>query len=223
MFTGLVQNRGYVLKNEQISSGWRLILSLTSTAAALIEKGGQDSDYTDFQGLQAGESIAVNGVCLTLLAGSEPECMQFDVSDETLAKTNLGQLAVDQSVNLERAMRLSDRFGGHVVTGHVDRQVAIAAREFRGEYLWLQLGPFASNELPYLPAKGSVCVDGVSLTINAQEAEMIELLLIPHTLAVTQLGCYQVGDAVNIEFDYFSRLIVRQLQQSGILSKEVSL
>lgn len=223
MFTGLVQNRGYVIKNEQISSGWRLILSLASTSAAKIEYDRQGPEYSDFQALQTGESIAVNGVCLTLLADSGPECLQFDVSSETLAKTNLGQLTVGQPVNLERAMRLSDRFGGHVVTGHVDRRVAVAGRELRGEYLWLQLGPFARDELPYLPAKGSVCVDGVSLTINAQAGEMIELLLIPHTLAVTQLGGYQVGDAVNIEFDYFSRLIVRQLQQSGILSKEVSL
>ncbi len=174
------------------------------------EKGTQLRINADFVNLVQGESIAVNGVCLTLTT-SEASELVFDVSPETLNCTALAALAVGQRVHLERALKVSDRLGGHYVTGHVDKCAAVSKITPKGEYLEMEIGGFTAADMPYLCMKGSVTLDGVSLTINAVHATSICIMLVPHTLLKTTLSTWQVGTRVHVEFDYVARVIVHQL------------
>lgn len=182
MFTGLVQFRSTVVARN----GSRLTVS--------APKGVED--------WVIGESIAVNGVCLTLvglLAG-----LEFDVSGETDSRTTLGQIVPGHPVNIERAMRPVDRFGGHIVQGHVDRigsVVAITRREGSWDFEF-ECGADGDR---YLVDKGSVAVDGVSLTVIQPENGRFRVAVIPHTFAETTLGLLQPGEPVNIEFDALAK------------------
>lgn len=202
MFTGLVEATASVLQVTASQTGKRLVLTSPFTA------------------LQEGESIAVQGVCLTRLPGDE-HTLTFDVSPETLARTTLGGLESGQLVNLERAMQAQARFGGHYVTGHVDTTACLLAMERLGEFWQLRVGAFASQSALYLLEKGSITLDGVSLTINAVEDGTIQLMLVPHTLAQTTLGQLSVGHRFNVEFDYLTRIVAHQLSISGQLKNEV--
>jgi riboflavin synthase len=193
VFTGLIETKGKVLSNQNGEGSNRLTLS------------------SSLEQLQWGESIAVNGVCLTLLA-SEKGTLNFDLSPETLRVTSLAQLEAGDWVNLERAMLASTRFGGHYVSGHVDALAQVQAMHSMGEYIELQLGGFDAAAMLYLIPKGSITVEGVSLTINAVVDQSIQLMLIPHTLQQTTLGQTEVGQLVNIEFDYLTRIVAHQLQ-----------
>ena len=138
---------------------------------------------------------------------------EVDVSDETLNCTSLGQLRAGDSVNLEKALRLDSRLGGHLVSGHIDGIGTLRALEARGEYLGLAIA--APRELArYLAFKGSVCLDGVSLTVNTVDDDSFEVLTIPHTLERTTLGHLTVGKVVNIEVDLIARYIERLLMQA---------
>lgn len=192
MFTGLIESRGCIVDNQVISSGRRLIL----------EAG--------FNNIQSGESIAVNGVCLTVLPESKTY-LAFDLSIETLNLTTLGALISGQSVNLERSLLVGARMGGHYVSGHVDTTAVVQGIRFLGDFVELIIGDFAVNARPYLCPKGSITLDGVSLTINAVENDCLTVMLIPHTLSMTTLGSVNVGARMNVEFDYFARLIAYQL------------
>ena len=199
MFTGIVAATGRVFEIIMQKDSYRLGLT------------------TIFNDLEVGESIAVNGVCLTLLPDSTPTKMWFDVSQETLAVTNLNILTIGAIVNLERAMLASMRFGGHYVTGHVDKTAKLISIEhLPDDYTALQVGGFNVQENLYLLHKGSITVNGVSLTINAvthtAHDVTIQLLLVPHTLSQTNLGQCVVNDYVNIEFDYFTRIVAHQLR-----------
>lgn len=200
MFTGIIDAKGKVLVNREDQNANRLEIK------------------SNYQNLAMGESISVNGVCLTLEPGSKDRLL-FDLSPETLSITSLGQLKVGDEVNLERAMSATTRFGGHYVSGHVDTTACLKAKTEMGDYLEIVVGDFAKPASLYLLPKGSICLDGVSLTINAVNGSDIHLMLIPHTLAETTLGQLNLGQRVNVEFDYLTRIVAHQLQIVGQLNE----
>ena len=162
-----------------------------------------------FDAVQLGESIAVNGVCLTVVA-FDAASFQADASTETLALTTLGALADGAVLNLERAMRPTDRLGGHLVSGHVDglgRVLSVHADARAQRWRFAAPAPL----LKYVAKKGPICVDGVSLTVNAVDGEGFEVALIPHTVAHTRFAETAVGDAVNLEIDLAARYVERLL------------
>jgi riboflavin synthase len=192
MFTGIVQAMGKVAQSESRGADVRLIV---------------ESAEFDLGDVVRGDSICVSGVCLTVVELSAAS-FGADVSVETLACTTLGTLRSGARVNLEKALRLADRLGGHLVSGHVDgvgRVVAIEsdARSQR----WRFEVPAALSR--YIAAKGSVCVDGVSLTVNDVDGANFGVNLIPHTIAMTTFQDKRVGDGVNIEVDLVARYIER--------------
>ena len=192
MFTGLIETVGRVRALEQRGDGARLYLQ-TPLAAEL----------------SLGESLAVNGCCLTVTALDE-RGLSFDLLGETLARTNLGSLAEGSRVNLERALRADGRFGGPIVQGHMDTAAGVLATEKKGEDLQLRI------ELPkagarYLIEKGSIAVNGVSLTVAQLEENDFTLWIIPHTLRETNLGDLKPGDRVNLEYDMLAKYAERQL------------
>jgi riboflavin synthase len=160
---------------------------------------------TGFADVQLGESIAVNGACLTV-SRAESGVVGFDVSPETLKKTTLGSVGRGEAVNLERALRLSDRLGGHLVTGHVDAAGRIVALKGSGSGKEMAV-IFPAELRRYLAPKGSVAVDGVSLTIAALHGCRVTLALVPHTLKSTNLAQKRVGDRVNLEIDPIARYL----------------
>lgn len=155
-----------------------------------------------FSTLHKGQSIAINGACLTLMRFSENE-MEFDVVPETFARTNLGSATI---VNVERALAANDRFEGHVVQGHVDGTTKLIDEQ--QETLGKRLRFALPKELsPFFIEKGSVCVNGVSLTLASVASDTFDIALIPHTLQETNLGVIHIGDTVNIEADIFAKLL----------------
>lgn len=164
-----------------------------------------------FEGVRLGDSIAVNGVCLTV-CGLEGACARFDVSGESLARSTLKHLKTGAKVNLERAMSAQGRFGGHIVQGHIDGIGSVAAIRKQGEFAVFRFA--ASPELlNQIVMKGSVAVDGVSVTIAALDKTGFEVAVIPTTLKETTWHLSKVGDTVNIETDILVKIIKRQLEQ----------
>lgn len=195
MFTGIIQAVGSIASLEQRGGDMRLGVH-----------GGKLS-MTD---VNLGDSIAVSGVCLTVIEKSV-HGFHADVSGETLQRTIIGQLAVHDAVNLEKALTLETRLGGHLVSGHVDGVGTVMAR--REDSRSVQFSVQAPDELArYIATKGSICVDGVSLTVNAVEGAGFELNIVPHTLAETTLRDYQAGRQVNLEVDLLARYLERLLQ-----------
>ena len=194
MFTGLVAGVGRLASRTPVGGDVRL----------RIETGS-----LPFDGVQLGESIAVNGCCLTVVA-FDAGSFAVDASTETLALTTLGRLPIGAPVNLERALLPSDRLGGHLVSGHVDGLAIAESRQDDARAVrWRFAAP--SSLLRYIAHKGSVCVDGVSLTVNVADDTGFEVALIPHTVAHTAFHALQVGDAVNIEIDLLARYVERLL------------
>lgn len=193
MFTGIVHHQGRILE-------------LHSQAEAVNLR--VQSTFVDWQ---LGESIAVDGICLTVTA-FDRHSFCCDVSPETLSVTTAKHWRLGKAVNLERALQLTDRLGGHVVTGHVDALVQLMECQWRQAYLHMRFKPQDPEAMRYLCHKGSVALNGVSLTVNAVNDDDFEVLLIPHTLAHTNLSQASVGDWLNVEVDYLARYVVRQLQ-----------
>ncbi|MHB1513699.1 MAG: riboflavin synthase [Acidiferrobacter sp.] len=192
MFTGLIQSLGEVARRSARGTGARLTIAAPELARA---------PWT------LGESIAVNGVCLTLIEGVGTE-FSADLSAETLARTALGGLRPGHPVNLERALKMGEPLGGHLVSGHVDGVATVARLEREGE------GRRLTIEIPheltrYVAHKGSLCVDGVSLTVNGIEGAQVHFAIVPHTLSATTLGALAAGDPVNIEVDLIARYLER--------------
>jgi riboflavin synthase len=203
MFTGIIEGVGRLAAREPRGGDVRF----TFATGSLPWAGGPDGD------VRLGESIAVNGVCLTVVA-FDAATFQADASTETLALTTLGTLAEGAALNLERAMRPSDRLGGHLVSGHVDglgRVLSVHA-DARAQR-WRFAAP--ASLLKYIAKKGSICVDGVSLTVNAVDAEGFEVALIPHTVAHTRFAHTAPGEAVNLEIDLVARYVERLLGARG--------
>ena len=159
--------------------------------------------------VKLGDSIAIDGVCLTVVR-FDSASFEMDVSAESLSKTTLGEFKAGRKVNLEKAMRPSARLGGHIVSGHVDGLGSIESREKVGESLRFRVR-VPDVLAKYIAVKGSVCIDGVSLTVNNVEGAMFEINIIPHTAEVTSIGDYQVGRKVNIEVDIIARYLERLL------------
>ena len=185
MFTGIIEEIGKVKE----VAGKKGVLTLE----------------TSFSDLRAGESIAVNGVCLTV-SRTGKNMASFDLSPETLKKTGLGNLKIGQPVNLERALRLGDRIGGHMVTGHIDGKGKILA--IRKTSPGKEVTIFFPTEIKkYLAVKGSVAIEGVSLTISGFFGNRLSVALVPYTLNKTNLGKKRVGDEVNLEIDIIARYL----------------
>ncbi len=197
MFTGLVELLAQVISVEPEPPGVRLLIAAPTISSETA----------------LGDSIAVNGCCLTVVENSAGRLV-FQAGPETLSRTNLGQLATGSQVNLERSLCLGDRLGGHLVTGHIDGLGVVTERS--DEQDWSTFWVSVSHELSLqMAAKGSVTIDGVSLTIVSVEDERFSVQLIPHTLAVTTLGIRRLGDRVNIETDLLAKYIARQMQARG--------
>ena len=158
-----------------------------------------------------GDSIAVNGCCLTIVAIDGP-VLTFQAGEETLSRTNLGELSSGSVVNLERSMMVGQRMGGHYVSGHVDALGTVDERNEDGEWaeFWFNVPPALTRQMA---SKGSVTVDGISLTLVDVEPERFSVALIPHTLQVTTLGRRAIGDSVNIETDLLAKYVQQQLER----------
>lgn len=195
MFTGIVESLGAVEDLIVEPPGVRLrILTGAVTEGAAI-----------------GDSIAINGCCLTVV-GIDGQSLSFQAGEETLSRTNLGRLKAGSAVNLERSLKLGDRLGGHLVTGHIDGLGTLIERTDEGDWslFWL----CAPAELMrQIASKGSIAVDGVSLTVVDAQAERFSVALIPHTLRLTALGRLSVGDAVNLETDLIAKYVARLMER----------
>ena len=205
MFSGIVEEMGVVKSLVPGLAGARL-----SILAGIVLKD-----------LQLGESVSVSGACLTAAEVGETD-FAVDVSVETLGVTTLGTLTAGAAVNLERALKLNDRLGGHLVTGHVDGTGILRERMQTGNTLLLTL-EVPAPILRYCIPKGSITVDGVSLTINSVSENGVSVAIIPHTAKVTTLGIKQPGDAVNLESDLIGKYVERLLQSSGKLPEKAAL
>jgi riboflavin synthase len=198
MFTGIVEELGVVRGIAGAGATRRLQIAASTT----------------LEGSELGASVAVNGVCLTVVQ-CKPDGLVFDVGPETLERTALSRLAVGDRVNLERPLRLGAAVGGHLVLGHVDG-VAVVMDVTRVELTARVRFALPSPELaPLLVTQGSVAVDGVSLTVAALDDVGFEVMLIPHTLEVTNLGRLKGGNAVNIETDVIGKYVLRSLTLRG--------
>lgn len=189
-----------------------LVESLATVQGLLPEGPGVRLEITDAliaARSAVGDSIAINGCCLTVVA-LDGEALIFEAGEETLQRTTLGKLSVGDRVNLESSLCLGDELGGHLVTGHIDGVGMVDQRVDDAEWskFWLQVPGDLTRQMA---AKGSVAVDGVSLTLVDVEQDRFSVALIPHTLKVTTLGLRQVGDGVNIETDILAKYVARQL------------
>jgi riboflavin synthase len=191
MFTGIVETMGTIQSVEPFEMGRTL------------------SIRTDLEGLEVGDSVAVNGVCLTVVARTGSG-FRADVVHETLQRTDLGALASGDPVDLERPMPADGRFDGHIVQGHVDATGTVASRKAEGESIRMKI-EVPADAARYVAEKGSVAVDGVSLTVTAVGDSWFEVALIPHTLDVTVLGVREPGDKVNIEVDVLAKYVERMM------------
>lgn len=195
MFTGLVETTGVLRAITPRGPGYRLSVDC------------------DLGALELGESIAVSGACLTV-AAIGPGGFEADISLETAQKTTLGTLSRGAALNLERSVRVGDRLGGHLVTGHVDGVATVGEVARVGEAVRVGVdcpAPLA----PFIAAKGSVALDGVSLTVNALRSGGFEVMLIPHTQEITNLGAVRPGLQMNLEVDLLARYVVRYLSASS--------
>jgi riboflavin synthase len=193
MFTGIVEECGEVESFSRAGGAWKLKVSARGITDGV-----------------PGESVAVNGCCLTAV-GFDGSAIEFDVLEETRRLTNLASIVPGAPVNLERSLRADSRLGGHFVTGHIDGRGTIEVFEARGADHYLRIrGPESCGRL--LVMKGSVAVDGISLTVAEVDGDSFAVWIIPHTLAVTNLRIRGAGDTVNLEFDMLGKYVEKLLQ-----------
>ena len=201
MFSGIVEEMGAITVLRKTLAGTKLTI-LASTV---------------MDDLKIGDSVSVDGICLTVVSRSERD-FSVEVSPETLSVTTLGSFAVGLPVNLERAMKLNERIGGHLVVGHVDGVGVIRSRHQDSNAIVFTIGA-PPEILRYCVAKGSITVDGISLTINDVSENGFSVSIIPHTAKTTTLGLKQVNDPVNLESDLIGKYVERLLQERGQLPK----
>src|SRR3954449_10364868 len=197
MFTGLVEAVGEIVETKPIGGGTRLRIA-TSLAGEL----------------SAGDSLAVNGVCLTVILAESTE-VHADVGPETLRVTTLGSLGRHALLNLERPLRADSRFGGHFVQGHVDAVGHIEELRADAEFHWLTVS-FPPQLAPYIVHKGSIAIDGISLTVAGLGADRIDIQLVPFTMSHTNLSRARVRDRVNLECDMVGKYVVRAAELAGL-------
>ena len=199
MFTGLVAGTGKLVSRERRGPGYRLVIGTAGLAG--------------FDALELGESIAVAGACLTVVTRTLTS-FDADVSIETADKTTLGRLPLGAELNLERSLRVGDRLGGHWVSGHVDGVALVSAIETQGD-AWLVRVTMPAELRRFVAAKGSVALDGVSLTVNAVAGLELSVMLIPHTRQVTGLKHWRTGTELNLEADLVARYLVNYFEATG--------
>ena len=197
MFTGIVEELAQIKTIEPKKQGTRY----TIVASTVMDD------------LKIGDSISVNGVCLSIV-DKEKDSFSMDLVEETLNKSNLGELKVEDYVNLERAMKVSDRFGGHIVQGHVETLGVILEKQMKDDEVVISVG-LDPEWMRYCIPKGSITLDGVSLTIAAINGNIVEIALIPYTLENTTLGIKEKSDTLNIETDIIGKYIDRLLTFDG--------
>ena len=195
MFTGIIEDRGKVLRVEYRGQEKRLTIGLPPYLTEV----------------QLGDSINVNGVCLTVV-GNREQAIELDLSQETLARTVLGELKEGDRVNLERALKLSDRLGGHIVTGHIDGIGAISEKRKERDFFQLKIR-IPESVSRYVVQKGSIAIDGISLTVNEYQGGEIQITLIPYTIEKTTLVDKKVGDRVNLEADILGKYVEKLFGQ----------
>ncbi len=193
MFTGIIEGLGEIRGLERSGGGLKIHLIPPFSARKLT----------------LGESVAVNGVCLTV-THIDGETATFDISPETISRTTLGGLKPGDRVNVERALRASDRLGGHIVSGHVDGVGRVLSRRSQGDFLFYEV-QIPSELSRYVIQKGSIAIDGISLTVNDIRDHRLSLAIIPHTASLTTIGYRQPGDLVNIEVDIIGKYIEKLL------------
>jgi riboflavin synthase len=193
LFTGLVEEKGYVHAITTVGNASDICIEAEKVAEDVV----------------IGDSIAINGCCLTVVA-IDGNRLTFQAGSETLSRTNLGELQPGSAVNLERSLQVGQRMGGHYVSGHVDALATVDQRNDDGEWaeFWFRVPAELTRQMA---SKGSVTVDGISLTLVNVEADRFSVALIPHTLEVTTLGDRQLGDSVNIETDLLAKYVQQQM------------
>ena len=194
MFTGIVEGMGRVAQILPQPPGKRLVVAIGPLS----------------EGMTVGDSVAINGCCLTVV-GVDGDQLSFDAGSETLSRTNLGELGPGSPVNIERSLRVNDRLGGHLVSGHIDGVGHLDERRDDKDwsFFWFRA---PARLMRQMASKGSIAVDGVSLTLVDVETERFSVALIPHTLTVTTLGRLRLGDVVNLETDILAKYVERQLE-----------
>jgi riboflavin synthase len=197
MFTGLIEAVGELVERKPTSGGFRLRFA-TSLAPEL----------------SPGDSLAVNGVCLTVILAQDNE-VHADVGPETIRVTTLGSLAPGGRVNLERPLRADSRFGGHFVQGHVDAVGYIEELRADSDFHWMTVS-FPSHLAPYIVHKGSIAVDGISLTVAGLGVDRFDVMVVPFTMSHTNLGAAQLRDRVNLECDMVGKYVVRAAELAGL-------
>ncbi len=205
MFTGIIEDKGKVLRIENRGQEKRLTIELPSHLTEV----------------QLGDSINVNGVCLTIVQ-KQKRAIELDLSRETLQKTVLGELKEGNQVNLERALKLTDRLGGHIVTGHIDGIGMITEKRKERDFLQLEIR-IPESVSRYVVQKGSIAIDGISLTVNESLGAEIRMTLIPFTIEKTTLMDKMVGDRVNVEADILGKYVEKLLDRGNKKSGEVDL
>ena len=202
MFTGLVESLADVVAIIPEPPGVRLVIRAPWPAGETA----------------VGDSVALNGCCLTVVAVDDDR-LSFQAGEETLSRTNLGELATGGVVNVERSLRLGDEIGGHLVTGHVDGVGTVDRRDDDAEWctMWFRFPPELAGQIA---SKGSIAVDGVSLTLVDVENDRFSVALIPHTLTITTLGRCQIGDRVNLETDVLAKYVEKAVEAVRISQKQ---
>lgn len=199
MFTGLIAATGKLASLKKSEATLRITIDAPSLIVSRLREG---------------DSVAVNGVCLTVVA-ADAQSFSFQAGPETLRLTNLGELRSGMKINLERALRLGDRLGGHIVQGHVDGLGQVLRRERQGEWecVWFSCPADLTRQMI---RKGSITIDGVSLTLVDVEADRFSVALIPHTMDITTLGFKRPGESVNLEIDMFAKYVFKCLEQMAL-------
>ncbi len=197
MFTGLVESLAAVAEIVPEPPGVRLVIREPRIAGAAA----------------IGDSIALNGCCLTVVAVAG-DSLAFQAGEETLSRTNLGELKAGDVVNIERSLKMGDEIGGHLVTGHIDAVGVVDRRIDNAQWctMWFRVPPALTSQMA---SKGSIAVDGVGLTLVDVDDDHFSVALIPHTLSLTTLGRRHEGDRVNLETDILAKYVERQLRTSG--------
>lgn len=198
MFTGLVENLATVQRLTADGPGVRLVIDVGEIAGEA----------------KVGDSVAINGCCLTVVEIQE-QTWAFDAGSETLSRTNLGKLTEGSPVNIERSLKVGDQLGGHFVSGHIDAVGSLDERRDEGDWstFWFNMPARLGKQMI---SKGSIAVDGVSLTLVDVEPDRFSVALIPHTLRVTTLGRLEAGDEVNLETDLLAKYVEKQLQGEDV-------
>ncbi len=196
LFTGIVQGKGEILFSKQVSGGLKLRIQMNEWSTCL----------------ELGASVAVSGVCLTVVNFQEGEWAEFDVIQETLDRSNLGMLQVGSPTNIERSLKMGDELGGHQVNGHVDCKAQILQIEQSpgNHKIWIEIAPHWNR---YLVPKGWIAVDGISLTVVDVEPDQFSVCLIPETLSRTTLGNATQTTLLNLEFDHQTKVIVESVER----------